>query len=124
MSNNTIRENIQKAIGAHGAWKMKLRTAITHGSSEITPDKVRCDDQCEFGKWLYSPSIDPQTRNGKPYQVVRRLHAEFHVCAADVLEHAVNQRAQQAGELIEGEFADRSKILTKALTKWKGELTG
>lgn len=50
MSNQQILEEIQKATGAHGAWKLRLRTATLTGKSDFTPQKVKCDDQCEFGK--------------------------------------------------------------------------
>jgi hypothetical protein len=36
------------------------------------------------------------TKQGKPYQVVRRLHAEFHQTAANVLRHAISAQRPQA----------------------------
>jgi len=121
MSVDMIKE-INDAIGAHGAWKLKLRTAIMMGRSDTEPATVRCDDRCALGRWLYGASLDAQTRAGKPYQVVRRLHAEFHQSAATVLEDALAGRKDQAGQRLEGEFKERSDKLVRALTKWKGEL--
>ncbi len=122
MPNETMLDAIKKAMGAHGAWKLKLRTAINVGRSEITPAKAACDDQCEFGKWLYGSTIDRETRSGMPYQVVRRLHAEFHGCAGKVLSLALSQRKTEAAALLEGEFTERSAKLVRALTKWRGEI--
>lgn len=122
MSNPAMLEEVTKAIGAHGKWKFNLKMAITNGKSDFTVQKVSCDDQCEFGKWLYSDRIDDDTKEGKPYEVVKRLHAEFHNCAGRVLHLALSKRTQEAGSLLEGEFTDRSNILVKALNKWKGEL--
>ena len=62
------------------------------------------------------------TRAGKPYQVVRRLHAEFHQSAADVLRLALAARKADADAMFQGTFAERSDKLVRALTKWKGEL--
>lgn len=121
MSTTFIKE-INDAIGAHGAWKLKLRTAISVGKSDIEPATVRCDDRCAFGRWLYGPTIDGHTRSGKPYQVIHRLHAEFHQTAATVLESALAGRKAQATEILDGEFKERSEKLVRALTKWKGEL--
>lgn len=121
MSTSFIKE-INDAVGAHGMWKLKLRTAISAGKSDVEPATVRCDDRCGFGRWLYGSTIDNQTRAGKPYQVVRRLHAEFHQTAATVLEDALAGRKQQANERLDGEFRERSEKLVRALTKWKGEL--
>lgn len=121
-SNQKMVQAISDAIGAHGAWKLKLRTAISHGTSELSPEVVRRDDQCAFGKWLHSNDIDAQTKSGKPYEVVTRLHADFHRCAAAVLTKAVERQTTGANQLLDGEFDDRSKILVTALSKWKGEL--
>ena len=122
VSNQAIIEEIKKAIGAHGKWKLKLLTAINHGSSEHNPSTVRVDNLCEFGKWLYGPTISDLTKQGKPYEVIKRLHAEFHRCAGSVLELALAGKKAEARELLEGEYNQRSQILVKALTKWRGEL--
>lgn len=115
-------EEINAGIGAHGAWKMKLKTAIATGSSDVKPAEVRCDDRCALGKWLHGRNIDPQTRLGMPYKVNKRVHAEFHECAAQVLELALSGEARQANELLEGEFREKSEKVVRALNKWKGEL--
>jgi hypothetical protein len=114
-------KHITDAIGAHGAWKLRLRTAINTGSSEAKPSDVRCDDRCELGQWLRSPALDAQTRSGLPYQVTKRLHAEFHSTAADVLTFALDGRKDEASSLLEGDFTARSEKLVRALAKWKGE---
>ena len=122
MSNEQTVQEIKKAIGAHGAWKLKLRTAITTGRSEATPADVRCDDKCEFGKWMYGSTLDDQIRAGKPYNVIKRLHAEFHQCASKVLTLATSGQKDAAEDLMQTEFKDKSEILVRALTKWRGEL--
>jgi hypothetical protein len=122
MADSNIANEIQSAIGAHGKWKFNLKMAINNGKSDFTVQKVSCDNLCDFGKWLYSDKIDEQTKLGKPYEVVTRLHAEFHQCASQVLKLALNNQKQQAESLLEGEFTDRSNILVKALNKWKGEV--
>lgn len=123
MSNNPFIEQINSAIGAHGAWKMRLSVAISTGRFDTDPQTVACDDKCAFGQWIHSPAIDPATRAGMPYQVVRRLHAEFHKCASDVVVHAVSGRKTEARGLLQGEYTERSEKLTRALNKWKRELS-
>lgn len=118
---DTIQE-INEAIGTHGKWKLRLKTAISRGSSDITPDKVRRDNLCDFGTWLYGSKITPEIKAGKPYKVVKRLHGEFHVLAASVMQKAVDGQGTAAEQLLDGEFKDKSQILVKALTKWKREL--
>ncbi len=123
MSVDQLGTQIKEAIGSHGAWKLKLKTAITVGYSESAPDDVRCDEKCNFGKWLHSSAIDEQTRQGAPYRVINRLHSEFHKCAGDVLEFATTDQADQATQLLNGEFTQRSEKLVRGLLKWRNEVT-
>lgn len=123
MQNTDMVAAIKTGLGAHGAWKLKLRTAISTGRSEHTPHTVSCDDKCEFGKWLYGPTIGVEIRRALPYQVVRRLHAEFHTCAGRVLTLAVANRKPDAMALLEGEYTERSDKLVRALTKWRNEIS-
>ncbi len=58
-----------------------------------------------------------------PCKVVRRLHAEFHQCAGDVLTMAIAVQREQALALLEGEYTERSHKLVRALTKGRGEVT-
>lgn len=122
MSNAELSQQINDAIGAHGMWKLRLRTAITVGKSDITPQVAGCDDQCAFGKWLYSGQINSVTRSGLPYQVVRRLHSEFHQSAGAVLQQAVSGNKGEAEALMLADFTPRSEKLVRALTKWKREI--
>ncbi len=121
-SNMELEAAVRTAIGAHGAWKLKLKTAVSTGSSDTTPAIVGRDDQCQFGKWLHGQGIDDDIRAGMPYQVVRRLHAEFHQCAGRVLALGLEGKRVEANTLLEGEYTARSEKLVTALAKWRGEL--
>lgn len=121
MSNEALVNQINIAISAHGAWKIKLRTAVNTGQSQHSINDVRCDDKCAFGKWLHGSEIDGATRATAPYAVIKRLHAEFHLCAADVLEMATTGNASGAINLLDGEFTDKSGKLVRGLYKWKTE---
>ncbi|GLT02289.1 hypothetical protein GCM10007897_36950 [Sphingobium jiangsuense] len=123
MKQPALAQEINNAIGAHGMWKLRLRTAISMGSSDVDPRTACRDDQCPFGKWIHGPTIDTATRAGMPYQVVRRLHREFHESAGKVLSLALSSRAAEADALYNGEFIPRSEKLVRALTKWKGEVS-
>ena len=45
MPNEVLINQINNAIGAHGSWKIKLRTAVNKGQSEHSIDDVRCDNK-------------------------------------------------------------------------------
>jgi len=117
---SSFNEQVQAAIGAHGMWKARLRQAMDSGSSEFKVDVVRLDDRCDFGRWLYGEArqghgSDPQ------FEVVRKLHAEFHAEAAKVLGHAVagNKGQAKASMAMGGPFSRVSSSLIGALTSWR-----
>ena len=65
----SVHDEIDKAISAHGMWKQKLRNAIDTGECESTPAKVKMDNNCAFGKWLYERISD----NGEVTLELNRL---------------------------------------------------
>ncbi len=121
MSQADLSTQINAAIGAHGAWKVRLKAAINTGTCDVTPAVASCDDKCAFGGWLYGPTISQTTRTGVPYQVIRRLHAEFHQCAGQVLTHVTSGNKTGAQQLLDSDFTERSDKLVRALHKWKRE---
>lgn len=119
------KEEIIKAISAHGLWKTRLSQAISTGKTDVSVETVRTDNQCAFGKWLYGPTLDPKDKLSPWYQEVKKLHAHFHETAAHVLELALSGKKQEAQALlsIEGEYAKISSQLTTAMSSWAKSLT-
>ena len=117
----SLSEEIASAIGAHGAWKLRLRTAVNTGRSELSCEQVGKDDQCPFGKWLYGPGISSEMKTSEHYRTCRTLHAEFHRCASKVLKLAVAGEKQQAETELSpaGAFTAVSNRLMSAMTAWK-----
>ena len=116
-----LAKNIKDAIGSHGAWKLRLRTAINVGHSKFTVSDVSCDGNCAFGQWLQSDAFNAETRNGAPYRVISRLHTEFHKCAGNVLDLATSGHGAEATTLLDGDFTQQSEKLVRGLQKWRGE---
>ena len=119
----SIKEEIDKAIAAHGQWKGKLRTAIETGQCESTPEKVKQDNNCSFGKWLYY-RIDETYKNSAHYKTILDLHAKFHQEAGSILELAMNGDKTTASEKmgLGKPFRHLSAELTENLNDWKKEL--
>jgi hypothetical protein len=115
-------DEINKAIGAHGMWKQRLRQAIDAGQSEFTVERVRPDNQCDFGKWLHG--LPPTDKSSAHWKSVQDLHARFHAEAARVLEHALKGHKEKADDGLspDSSFAKVSLELTAAMMKWKGSL--
>jgi hypothetical protein len=117
------KEAIKKGIGAHGMWKQRLRKAIETGESEWTPDVVCQDNQCEFGKWLYSCSAEEKA--SPHYENVKNLHAKFHVSAAKVLSLALSSKTKEAeNEIGAGsDYSKHSNALTIEMMAWEKEVS-
>lgn len=116
MSN--ILEQIDKAIGAHGKWKVKLRQNID-GTLMLDPSEVGMDNQCDFGKWLYSLS-GAQTSDPH-YTEVRALHKAFHQAAGEVVSNVLkgDKTTALASIGLQGEYASASAKLTAKMMEWK-----
>jgi hypothetical protein len=112
-------EEINKAIGAHGMWKQRLKEAIDTGKSDFTVERVRPDSLCDFGKWLYSLPANDQT--SPHWKTVRELHGKFHVEAAHVLSLAIGGHSEEAEKRLDtgSNFTKISSELTGAMMKWK-----
>jgi methyl-accepting chemotaxis protein len=118
------REEIGKAIGAHGLWKVRLRDAIAAGVSEMTPAQVEADNLCVFGMWLHGLT-EPDTRS-EHYDTVHSLHKAFHREAARVLRLALTGSRVEASQALEigGAFAIASAALTRAMINWRKAAEG
>ncbi len=115
-----IKDEIGKAISAHGQWKQKLRFAIDTGASEAQPAKVKKDNNCAFGKWLHE-HIAPEEKKSPYYTQVVDLHARFHSEAGIILGLAVIGKKDAANERMKmgSDFSKLSSELTKILQDWR-----
>ena len=114
-------QELDKAIGAHGMWKTRLKMAIDTGKVDTPIDTIRTDNQCAFGKWLYGTTLSPTDKSSPSYQSVKTLHAEFHKTAATVAELASSGKKAEAEKLMSftGAFTLVSGKLTAAMMEWK-----
>ena len=119
----SLSEEIMDAVGYHGNWKQRFRQAIETGTGDFVVEQIKNDNQCDFGKWLYSLSADE--KNSSHWSNIQQLHAKFHIEAARLLKLATQGRQQEAMDamLIGNDFARLSGQLTMAMVKWKSSLT-
>ena len=113
-----IKDQIKAAIGVHGMWKTRIRSATATGMSEWNPDFVSSSHNCDFGKWLDS---FPEAAKHADYKKVFALHADFHKEAARVLGMALNGHKGDAEKAI-AMGSDYEKLtvgLTKAMMEWR-----
>ncbi len=118
----SLKLKIAQGVSSHSKWKQRLIDAISTGQSQWTPDVVCKDDQCEFGKWLYS--CEEQDRSSPHYAAVKTLHAEFHKEAAEVLAFALSNKKQQAMDAIKtgSKYLVTSTKLTQEMMAWSKDV--
>jgi hypothetical protein len=117
-----LQDAIEKAIAAHGAWKIRLVQAIENCSSEFNPTTVSLDNQCEFGKWLYG-EIPPEARKSQHYDKVKTIHADFHKEAGRILNLATQGKKEEAQKAVASgsKYSLLTGNLALALGQWKKE---
>jgi len=114
-------EQIEIAIGTHNKWKIRLADAIKTGRSNITVEKIRCDDLCALGMWLNGPAFS-ELKDDDSYHRVKELHRLFHQTAADVLELALAGEKMAAEKMMIGRYAELSANLVAKLKDWQTHL--
>ena len=111
----SLKDQIDKAVAAHGAWKERLAAAIGSGSSTFDPATVSTDCACDFGKWLHGLG---DGEKGGQFETVRALHADFHAIAGKVLTLATTGKAAEASALMHGDYTAISGKLVDTLHAW------
>jgi len=112
-----IKEQIKAAIGAHGLWKGRLKSAIDTGKSDVTVAAVQSDHDCAFGKWMDGLGAEGNCAKCK---TCKDLHFKFHAAAGNVLALALAGKKQEALKAIatDSQFGKLSTDLTRALMEW------
>lgn len=116
-----LSDQIQAAMGAHGVWKTRLRTAIESGVSDFSVAVVKQDNQCAFGKWLHGDELGAKMKQSPEYAKCVDLHRRFHLVTAGVLSLALEGKKAAAMKALEmnSEFAQTSSALTLHLMQWR-----
>lgn len=116
------KEAIDSALSAHSQWKIRLHDAATSGTSEFKVEIVKKDNECQFGKWLYS--FSQEEMKSEDYQKIKTLHSEFHMIAGDILNLATSGKKNEAMKLLEfgGSYGVTTGKLVLALNNWKNKL--
>jgi len=113
--------NFFEAINAHVAWKVRLQQHIKGVSEEqLDATVVGRDDQCALGKWIYN-NIG---RHGEMplFRQVQEQHADFHRCAAEIIDSANRGDQTEAEHKLHHDYAHLSHMIVKSLSRLGKEL--
>lgn len=108
--------NLYEAINAHVAWKVRLHKHIQGTSKErLDPSIIGRDDQCALGKWIQA---NIGTYEDLPlFRQVRERHADFHRCAAEIVESVDRGEMAEAQRKLHHDYAVLSHMIIKSITK-------
>lgn len=112
--------NFDDAIAAHIMWKVRLTQFIDGISTEKVQSTTVCKDNlCDLGKWIYGDAI--KYKSLPQYQDLLNKHANFHICAADVVKNIERNDRPAAKSALGGAFAIASKETVAAIMELKKE---
>jgi hypothetical protein len=99
--------NLKEVLDAHDAWKTRLVEDL-EGRTEIAVDPaiISSDRHCTLGKWLHGPG--KRYSRLPEYDRAVQAHADFHVCAAEVVIENRSGHRERAEQLLKTRFRHAS----------------
>lgn len=113
-----MTEFLDKAFMAHAGVKNRLKNAI-RGEESIDPAVIHRDDVCEVGKWIHGEGGRKFAANPL-FSDFKKVHAEFHQCAYDVMLLYKGGRLKEANANIDsGPFETKSQQIGSCIMRMK-----
>ena len=111
--------DLDKAIGAHADWKIKLRRALDEHET-LDAERLSADCHCELGQWLHGPGRVALGSNPTFLSCVE-AHRDFHAAAGAVARkiNAKDYAAATAQLDIGSAFANASTAVAVAVRRLK-----
>lgn len=109
--------DFQAAVAAHQKWKTRLRSCIDGTSEETLDPRIVCqDNQCVLGKWINGQGGE-RFATSPIFAKMKATHAEFHICASEVLVSVYAGKKTLAEEKLADEFSRLSIRVQKNLSQ-------
>lgn len=109
--------DMKVALDAHAAWKTRLESQIRGDAGEsLNVATVAADGNCALGQWIHGEG-KRQFADYPEYGQLRKVHAEFHLCAGDILSHAHDGNAAAAEQALKKDFRHHSDAVQLALVR-------
>ena len=109
-------------IRAHLQWKNKLRDYLDGCGDKLDPKVVCRDDKCALGQWIYGKGADHVARPS--FAPLKARHADFHRCAAQVVDLVDEGDKAGANRVLQDEFASLSEQTIREIRRLRQEVTG
>ena len=90
--------NMRDALDAHTAWTKRLEGKIEGSNNEeLDIAKVASDCECVLGKWIHGEA-KKQFGEESDLEELRKVHADFHLKAGEILNNVTNGDHEDARE--------------------------
>ena len=112
--------NLDDAVKAHAAWKMKLSAYIRHPDKSINPAEACRDDHCPLGQWLHGEA--KKTMSNLPeYQTLVAEHARFHKAVGNAVQLADAGKNPDEEHVLgwDSDFAESSRSIVTTIVQLK-----
>jgi hypothetical protein len=112
--------DLDEAVKAHAAWKMKLHSYIRHPDQSVDAAEVGRDDCCPLGQWLHGDGKQ-SIPDPDEYETLVREHARFHRAVGDAIKLADTGHDVQEEHVLgwDSEFAAASRSVVTAIVQIK-----
>lgn len=115
--------DMKGAIDAHMKWRERLLDYLNGKSTEtLQVSTVACDDNCVLGKWIYSTGKQ-KFAHLKELEDLRVTHADFHLCAGDILLKHDTDDKEAAEQLLNTTFKKLSGQVQLSLVRLHAKST-
>ena len=107
-------------IQAHLQWKGKLRDYVDGRGDKLDSRVVCRDDKCALGQWIYGKGATYAARPS--FGTLKSRHADFHRCAAHVIDLAQDGDKAVADRVLQDEFASLSDQTVREIRRLRQEV--
>ena len=114
-SSNQADEEIDfdKMVAAHLAWRDRLQAYVEGRGDKLEHAVVCRDDACALGKWIHGPG--KSFGREREYAQLLDQHAQFHLCAGEVVKAVDDGKKELAERLIIGKYRHQANQTVSAI---------
>ncbi len=114
-----IQSLLFDALSKHVCCKEMLRQAIDTGVCEPPSCLIADEKMCEFGQWLCSSDCPDDLKTSTGYEKTRKVHADFHTAAAEIMKLAeIGEKEQARKMIVDGQYPIQSNNLRREIMDW------
>ncbi len=101
---------MQRAISLHQEWVARLEAHLAGEPVEMSAMEAAQDDYCLLGNWLLIQGAEGLDELPE-FKTLMQDHADFHICAANIVTHREQGDAEEARRLLKRDLRHLSNAI-------------